>query len=43
MHSGETKSGHPDQLDHIMSGSSRSNPLLKISESDLDSKLDHVY
>ena len=38
-------SGHPGypQLGHVLSGSSGSDPVYKISRSDLDSALDHVH
>ena len=39
----ETGSGHPGQLCHLLSGSSRSDPVYKISGSDPDSALHHVH
>ena len=41
----ETGSGYPGyqgQLGHVLSGSSRFDPVYKISGSDSDSALDHV-
>ena len=41
----ETGSGHlgyPGQPGHVLSGSSGSYPIYKISRSDLDSALDHL-
>ena len=38
----ETGSGHPGQPGHILSGSSGSDPLYKISGSDPDSTLYHM-
>ena len=39
----EIGSGHPGQLGHILSGSSGSDPLYKISGSEPDSTLYHVH
>ena len=39
----ETGSGHPGQPGHVLSGSSGSDPVYKISGSDPDSLLDHVH
>ena len=38
----ETGLGHPGQPNHILLWSSRSDPVYKISWSDLDSALDHM-
>ena len=38
----ETGSGHPGQLGHVLSGSSGSDPIYKISGSDPDSALNHM-
>ena len=38
----ETGSGHLGQPDHVLSGSSGSDLVCKISGSDLDSALNHV-
>ena len=38
----ETGSGHPGHPGHILSGSSGSDPVYKLSGSDLDSTLNHV-
>ena len=37
----ETRSGHPGQLGHVLSGSSRSDMVYIISRCDLDSAVDH--
>ena len=42
----ETRLGHPiylGQADHILSGSSGSDPVYKLSESELDYALDHMH
>ena len=39
----ETGLGHPGQPGHILSGSSGSDPVYKISGSDPNSVLDHVH
>ena len=38
----ETGSGHLGQLGHILSGSSGSDTVYKLSRSDLDSALNHM-
>ena len=38
----ETGSGHPGHPGHILSGSSGSDPVYKLSGSDPDSTLNHV-
>ena len=35
--------GYPGQLGHVLSGSSGSDPVYKISGSDPDSALDHMH
>ena len=39
----ETGSGHPGYPGHVLSGSSGSDAIYKISKSDPDSALDHVH
>ena len=39
----ETESGHPGQLGHILSGSSMSDLVYKISGSDLYSAFNHMH
>ena len=39
----ETRSGYPGQLSQVLSGSSGSDPVYKISGFEPDSTLDHIY
>ena len=43
VETGSGHPGHPGQPGHVLSGSSGSDPVYKISGSDPDSLLDHVH
>ena len=43
VETGSGHPGHPGQPGHVLSGSTGSDPLYKISGSDPDSALDHVH
>ena len=42
IETGSTHLGYPGQTGHILPGSSWSDPVYKISKSDLDSALNHM-